>query len=60
MARLDALLLEVFLVVLLGAEKFRCRNDLRHNGALEDFRFIQRRQRFPGRSFLVSIVKENR
>src|SRR5271170_7788115 len=60
MARLNALFLEVFLVILLGAEEFRSRNDLRHDLALEDSRFVQRRHRFARLRFLLGVMKENR
>src|ERR1039457_2468597 len=60
MARPDALLLEVLLVVLLGAEEFRRRHNLRHDRALEDSRLVERRLSLARLGFLPGVVKENR
>ena len=60
MACPDALLLEVFLVIFLGTEEFRCGNNLRHDRVFEHAGFVERRDRLASLRFLFGIMEENR
>src|SRR5579862_7146960 len=58
-AAANSLFFEVLLMVILGTVELGRGADLRHDGPLEDSRFVQRRLGVTRRRFLLRVMVEN-